>query len=182
MPRKFFRKYLPSHESVRANKYLQRFGSFLHHPNLWHLNRNSVAGGVAIGLFAGLIPGPFQMLTAALLAVPLRVNLPVALATTLYTNPLTIVPLYLIAYQLGQWATGASGQMIAPPDFAWARLGASIGALVDWMSALGRPLAVGLLILAVALALVGWIAVRLAWRGYVVSRWRSRQRARRQCG
>jgi len=29
------------------------------------------------------------MLTAAILAVPLRVNLPVALATTLYTNPLT---------------------------------------------------------------------------------------------
>ena len=37
------------------------------------------------------------MLTAALLAIPLRKNLPVALACTLYTNPFTIVPLYLFA-------------------------------------------------------------------------------------
>ena len=89
MPRKFFQKYLPSHESIRQNRYIALFGTLLHHPNLWHLNRHSVAGGVAIGLFAGLIPGPLQMLTAAILAVPLRVNLPVVLATTLYTNPLT---------------------------------------------------------------------------------------------
>src|SRR6266571_224948 len=97
MPRKFFRKYLPSHEAVRQNRYIARFGTLLHHPNLWHLNRHSVAGGVAIGMFSGLVPGPFQMLIAAILAVPLRVNLPVALATTLYTNPLTIGPLYVIA-------------------------------------------------------------------------------------
>ena len=75
MPRKFFRKYLPSHESVRQNKYFSRYGRFLQHPNLWHLNRDSVAGGFGIGLFAGLVPGPLQMLTAALLAVPLHVNL-----------------------------------------------------------------------------------------------------------
>ena len=36
-----------------------------------------------------------------LLAVPLRVNLPVALATTFYTNPFTIGPLYLLAYGIG---------------------------------------------------------------------------------
>jgi uncharacterized protein (DUF2062 family) len=89
MPRKYFRKYLPSHESVRNHKYLGKLGRFLHHPNLWHLNRRSVSGGVAVGMFCGLVPGPLQMLTAALLAIPLRVNLPVALLTTLYTNPFT---------------------------------------------------------------------------------------------
>ena len=68
MPRKFFRKYLPSHEAVRQNRYIARFGTLLHHPNLWHLNRHSVAGGVAIGMFAGLVPGPFQMLIAAIAA------------------------------------------------------------------------------------------------------------------
>ena len=47
MPRKFFRKYLPSHESVRQNRYIRFFGTALHHPNLWHLNRKSVAGTVA---------------------------------------------------------------------------------------------------------------------------------------
>src|SRR5438552_17749345 len=115
MPRKFFRKYLPSHEAVRQNRYIARFGTLLHHPNLWHLNRHSVAGGVAIGMFAGLVPAPFQMLIAAILAVPLRVNLPVALATTLYTNPHTIGPLYVIAYSNVTFLVPGVGAPISPP-------------------------------------------------------------------
>ena len=103
MPRKFFQKYLPSHEAIRNNRYIARFGTFFLHPNLWHVNRRSVAGGVASGLFAGLVPGsnPVQFAVAALLAVAFRVNLPVAAAVTLYTNPLTIGPLYVIAYWIG---------------------------------------------------------------------------------
>ena len=66
MPRKFFKKYLPDHESVRKHRHIARFGGFLRHPNLWHLNRHSVAGGVAVGMFSGLIPGPLQMLGAAI--------------------------------------------------------------------------------------------------------------------
>jgi hypothetical protein len=76
---------------------------------LWHLNRRSAAGGVAVGMFCGLIPGPLQMLGAGIAAVLFRVNLPTALLTTLYTNPLTIVPLYLVAYKIGSLALGAGG-------------------------------------------------------------------------
>ena len=92
MPRKFFRKYLPDAETVRSNRMIAMFGGLLRHPSLWCLTRRSVSGAVAIGLFAGLVPGPLQMLVAALIAVPLRKNLPVALIMTLYTNPFTIVP------------------------------------------------------------------------------------------
>ena len=60
MPRKFFRKFLPSHESVRSNRHIARLGPWLQHHNLWHLRRRSVAGGIAVGLFAGLIPGSFM--------------------------------------------------------------------------------------------------------------------------
>ena len=108
MPRKFFRKYLPSHESIRQNRWLGFLGKALQHHNLWHLNRRSVAGGVAVGLFSGLVPGPFQILCGALLAVLLRVNLPVAAATTFYTNPFTIVPLYIVAYRLGSFVLSLS--------------------------------------------------------------------------
>ena len=102
MPRKHFRKYLPTYDRVLENRIIARFGSFLHHPNLWHLNRDSVAGGVAVGLFSGLVPGPLQILTALLIAVPLRVNLPVAMVTTFYTNPFTIGPLYFLAYEIAR--------------------------------------------------------------------------------
>lgn len=178
MPRKYFRKYLPSHESVRNHKYMGRFGRLLHHPNLWHLNRQSVAGGVAVGLFCGLVPGPLQMLTAALLAIPLRVNLPVALLATLYTNPFTIVPLYIVAYFIGSFVTGNSGEMTPPPDFSWSAMGAWVSAMGTWAMSLGKPLVIGLLTLASTLALVGYVAVQVGWRTWVMVQWRRRKTTR----
>lgn len=183
MPRKFFRKYLPDAAKVRSHRIVAVFGSLLHHPNLWHLNRESVAGGVAIGLFAGLVPGPFQMLTAALLAVPLHRNLPVALVTTLYTNPLTVVPLYLLAYEYGRLlGAGGGAPPAGPPELDWTQITASLHALAGWSLSLGKPLAVGLVALAFTLAAVGYFGVHLAWRAYVVLAWRARRRKRRRRG
>jgi hypothetical protein len=180
MPRKYFRKYLPTHESVRNHKHLGKLGGWLHrHPNLWHLNRQSVSGGVAVGLFCGLIPGPLQMLGAALISIALGVNLPVALIATLYTNPFTIVPLYFAAYRIGSLVTGARGKIIPPPEFAWTEIGESIRALADWSLSLGKPLAIGLVVLAGLLAAFGWIAVQVAWRAWVIVQWRRRARRRR---
>ena len=179
MPRKYFRKYLPDAAKVRSYRLMRVFGSLLHHLNLWHLNRESVAVGVAIGLFAGLVPGPLQMLTAALLAVPLHRNLPVALVTTLYTNPFTIVPLYLLVYEYGKLLLGAGGgAVIPPPELDWTQLGASVNALAHWSLSLGKPLAVGLVALAFTLAALGYFGVHLAWRAYVVLAWRARKRLR----
>jgi uncharacterized protein len=181
MPRKFFRKYLPSAESVREHRWVAKFGKFLRHPNLWHLNRDSVAGAVAIGLFAGLVPGPLQMLTALLLAIPLRRNLPVALLVTLYTNPFTIVPLYLLAYGYGNLLLGLNHPQpkIEHFEMDWGHLIDSMWRLLDWTLALGKPLAVGLVALALTLALIGYFAVQVGWRAYVVLAWRAR-RLRRQ--
>ena len=69
--RRYLRKYLPDHETIRNNPWLRPFESSLLHPRLWHLNRHSAAGAVAAGLFCGLIPGPLQMLGAAISAVAL---------------------------------------------------------------------------------------------------------------
>ncbi len=181
MPRKHFRKYLPDAGRVRSHRMIAMFGSLLHHHNLWHLNRESVAGGVAIGLFAGLVPGPFQMLVAALLAVPLRKNLPVALLTTLYTNPFTIVPLYLLAYEYGKLVLGADQRAaaVAPFQMDWSHLLDSLRGLTEWSLSLGKPLAVGLPALAVTFAALGYFGVHLAWRVYVVLAWRARKRRRR---
>ena len=179
MPRKFFKKYLPSHETVRNNKHVARFGGLLQHPNLWHLNRQSVAGGVAVGMFSGLVPGPLQMLSAALLAIPLRVNLPVALATTLYTNPFTIGPLYVLAYFIGKLIIGGDGRVLGPPpEFAWSRLGDSIEAFLRWSMTMGTPLAVGLVALALSLAALGYACVQIGWRAHVIYAWRKRRQLR----
>ena len=152
MPRKFFRKFLPSHESVRANRYIARLGPWLQHHNLWHLHRRSVAGGVAAGLFAGLIPGsnPVQFTAAALLAIAGRVNLPIAVLVTLYSNPLTIVPLYYVAFRLGQLALLQSDGTLHPLAFGLEDKGFRewIPAVLEWLAGVGKPLLIGLPLLA----------------------------------
>ena len=177
MPRKLFRKYLPTHASVREHRHLRHFRALLDHPDLWHLNRRSVAGGVAVGMFAGLIPGPIQMLCAALLAIPLRVNLPVAMVTTWYTNPLTIGPLYIIAYAIGALFVNESGAPQPMPEWDLSHFWQSAEAFAQWTFGLGKPLGLGLVILALGLAALGWLAVWFGWRWYVVAAWR-RRRAR----
>lgn len=180
MPRRFFGRFLPSPESIGRNRQLRLFGDALHHPGLWHLNRRSVAGGVSVGLFAGLIPGPFQMLGAALLAVLLRVNLPLAVFVTLYTNPLTIVPLYVLAFKLGSLVTGwgGAGAPPPPPDLFELPLNDWIPALGSWVGAMGKPLFIGLLLLALTLAAAGYLAADGAWRLHVRWSWRKRRLAR----
>jgi len=179
MPRKFFKRYLPSHEAVKNNRHMARFGAFLQHPNLWHLNRDSVAGGLAIGLFSGLVPGPFQMLTAAILCVLFKVNLPVGLATTVYTNPLTIGPLYLLAFEIGRLFVGGRTVATLPPDMDWSLPGTWMESLLAWVLSLGKPLAVGLPVLALALAVLGYVFVQVGWRAYVILAWRRRAKNRR---
>ena len=182
MPKKYFKKFLPSHETVRQSRWIRPFGAWLHHPNLWHLHRRSVAGGVAIGMFCGLIPGPFQMIGAALLAVLFRANLPVAMFTTLYTNPLTIVPLYVLAYELGALVTGQhnglSAAHFALPEMSWDNWYA---VSVDWIISLGKPFVLGLPLLATSLAIAGYFTVRVLWYAAVVWEWR-RRAARRGKG
>lgn len=184
--RKIFRRMTPGRDTVNGmlgNGRLQRrMGDTLLHPHLWRLTAHSAAGGVAVGLFCGLIPGPLQMLGAALAALVLRVNLPLALITTLYTNPLTIIPLYLLAFTLGQWLVGdGSAVFVAPPDFSLMDFTASMRALADWAAGLGRPLGIGLITLASLLAAAGYGLVFGLWRLNVLRyRWRRQRRAARR--
>ena len=180
MPKKYFRKFLPSHETIKQSRWAGLLGAWLHHHNLWHLHRRSVAGGVAIGLFCGLIPGPFQIIGAVLLAVLFRVNLPVAAVATLYTNPFTIVPLYALAYQIGAFVTGHNNGLspvdLALPEISWDNWHT---ALLDWVMSLGKPLAAGLPLLALSFAIAGYFAVRVFWYAMVVWEWRRRAARRR---
>jgi uncharacterized protein (DUF2062 family) len=182
MSKKKFRRFVPDEAWVRNKRYLRWTGRWLHHPALWRFNRHSVAGGVAIGMFAGMIPGPLQMLAAAALAIPLRKNLPVALATTFYTNPLTIVPLYLLAYAIGKQLLGVTHHLapLVPFEWDWSDWIWSSWALLDWTISLGPPLALGLVVLAISLAALGYCAVHVGWRAYVVLAWRKRNAKRKR--
>jgi uncharacterized protein (DUF2062 family) len=173
--RKHLKKYLPDHEAVHGNRWLRPFRNTLLHPRLWHLNRHSAAGAVAAGLFCGLIPGPLQMLGAAVCAVVFRVNLPLALLATLYTNPFTIVPLYVLAYQIGRMAVGDSAGFVAPPDVDVVRFVQWTQAMQEWMLSVATPLGVGIVLLAASLSLAGYFLTKAAWRIWLIRAWRKRR-------
>jgi uncharacterized protein (DUF2062 family) len=139
---------------------------------------------LAIGVFFGLLIPVAQIPFAATLAVLARANLPVAVASTLVTNPVTFGPVYYGAYRLGQVVLG---QQTSSPEEAAAALAKvqSSGsseepaekALKRWwqkFGEVGKPLVVGLAIVATASGLLAYGAVSLAWSARV--RWQRRRR------
>jgi len=179
--RKQFRKFLPRPEAIFQYRVFQWMKPVLGHPRLWHLHRRSVALGIGIGLVTGLIPLPIQMLMAVIVAIPLRANVPAAAAATWATNPLTFIPLYLLAYQFGTWVTGSTAPLVVPPDIGWdwEGLKTALPQLLGWMEAAGHTLIIGLVILSALLALGGYLVTMLAWRATVTVAWRNRTKLRR---
>ncbi len=171
MPRKFFRRMAPSADYVREHRLLGMLGHRLHDPALWHLNRRSVAGAFAAGLFTAMLPMPAQMLFAATLALIFRVNLPLAAILVWVTNPLTMPPTFYSAYRLGCWVLG------------WEPLGMPERMNLDWfiavLSQIWVPLWLGALMIAPVVSLAGYFGVRLSWRLAVISQLRSRRERRR---
>ncbi len=183
MPRRLLRRlterYAPAIDRIIAHPALRRFAPSLQHPDLWHLNRRSTARAVAVGLFCGLIPGPFQAAAAAGLAVVWRANFPLAVIVTFYTNPLTIVPLYLLAYRYGAvFVPDADPSAAMHPPPAFGGVVEYLHDLANWALGLGPPLAVGLPLLALTLAVVGYVVVRVAWRAHALRAWRRRAMSR----
>ncbi|MDY0330185.1 MAG: DUF2062 domain-containing protein [Thiomonas sp.] len=182
MARRWAKRLVRKFEAMQSSPWLRPFARYITQPELWSLNRRSVALAVAAGMIGGLIPGPFQMLTAGILAIVVRCNFPISLVMTLYSNPLTIVPLYLLAYQLGALVIpGQVGQTLtAPPGFDWLHIWDSTMALAHWAWNLGTPLFVGVPLLALLLAIAGYVITLLGWNLHLRMEWRARKLARKQ--
>jgi uncharacterized protein (DUF2062 family) len=173
--RSWLKARLPSAESLGRQRWLRPLAPVLSHPRLWHLDRRSVAGGVALGLFFGVLIPVGQVACVAIAAIWLRVNLPVAAASTLVTNPFTFPPIYYFAYRMGAGLTGRSSTE------PWWEQGLSVLGELGWLEllrAVGEPLVVGLVILAVAAAGTGYLLTHQAWRWLTVLRLVRKRRGR----
>lgn len=160
MPKKLIRKFLPDPHTIRDNRSLKVFGSLLHDPNLWHLNRKSVSAAFAVGLFFAWMPVPFQMALAAGMAIFVRSNLPISVALVWLSNPVTMPPLFYFAYQLGAWMLGTPEMEFSfELSFDW---------LMNGMLAIWQPFLTGCLTLAVLSSAIGFTGIRLAWRLSIV--------------
>ena len=172
-------RWVPRPGRVRNHWSLRPFRRWLRHRSLWSLEQRPVARGVAIGLFFGILLPVAQILLAAVAAVLLRANLAVAAVSTLVTNPLTFPFVYYLAYRVGSFLTGGrgSGADVARSQEAASHatdVGGWASALGNWVTSIGVPLAVGVVTLATAASLLGYLLVHAIWR------WRDARRRRAQ--
>ena len=176
--RETLRRLLPDPERLRSNRWLRWLAPAMQDPRLWRLTRRGVALGVALGMFFGLLIPIAQIPLSAAAAIVLRANLPTAVASTLVSNPVTYAPLYYAAYRIG----GAIlGEEVPRQDAAPAapREPGAPGWLAYWgnrIAALGRPLLLGMAIMATTAGLAAWLLVTWLWRLKVWWDWRRRGR------
>lgn len=170
MARKFLKRYLPEMGKLSQHRVLRVFGRLLHDPNLWHLNRYSASGAVAVGLFIAFMPIPFQMVPAAALAIMLRLNLPLAVAMVWVTNPFTMPPLFYLCYKVGAWILGSVDQELT---FAWSWEWFRKGLVRVW-----EPFLLGCSVVGLFSALAGYFGTRALWRWHVITQWERRKKLR----
>jgi len=166
MPKRFFKKISPDHETIRNHKHMKMFGDFLHDPNIWHMNRRSVSGAFAAGLFWAMIPIPLQMVAAAAAAIIFRVNLPISVALVWITNPLTMPPIFYANYLLGS--------LFINGDEKIEEFHLTMEWLTNSMSQIWQPLYFGSLLSGIICATIGWISIRMLWRLQIISRLKQR--------
>ena len=141
-------------------------------PNLWHLNRHSASGAFGIGLFFAFWPVPFQMWLSAFAAIPLRVNLPLSVATVWLTNPLTMPPIFYGAYKVGAWVLGTDvGEFEFQLSWEW---------LMGSVNTIGPVFLLGCMICSVVFGSLGYATMNFLWRRSVIKSWQAR-RAKRKC-
>lgn len=169
MTPKNLKRRLPTRQQLTNHQLLRPFASRLLDPQLWHFNRRSTSNAMCIGLVIAWLPFPGQTLIAAIAAIVLRSNLPVAVSLTWISNPLTFAPMYFFAYKLGAWllnAEPAFTQFVF--SFAW---------LFDRLAQIWQPLLLGTLICAWVTGVTGLVIVRSIWRLWIIRRWRLRLKA-----
>jgi len=169
-------RHIPTRETVHEHRLLRPFAPHLTHPSLWRLNRRSVPRGVALGLLVAVIIPFMHTIIAALLAIPTRANVAVAALFTLVVNPLTIPPMYYAAYRIGSWELHYDATLMNPA--AAQRFSGELSRALFWLHHASRPIAVGILTIAVVAAVVGYLLSSLVWRLWARSRWRQRHQMR----
>jgi len=161
---------MPDHDAIRNHKHLKMFGRLLHSPNLFHLNRRSVAGAFANGLFNAFIPVPFQMVLAAAGSIIFKVNLPLSIALVWITNPITMPPIFYGSYKVGAWLMGTeTGDFDFDLSYEW---------LMNGLSAIWQPFLLGCFVCGVIASMTGYMLIRAYWRLHVIKAWRKRKRKR----
>lgn len=119
--------------------------------------REAVCRGLAVGMFWGCMPMPFQMVPALLCCLLLRANMVLALVCVWLSNPFTYLPIFYVEYLIGESLFGAQDGVFAFARFERLFEDGDLFALFGKLSGeLLKPLLQGALVLGVAAAAAGY--------------------------
>lgn len=185
--RERLRAMVPTRAQIHDNRWLRWLGPLLRRPRLWRWSRRGVAMGVALGIFFGLLIPVAQIPLSVGAAVLLRANVPAAAVSTLVTNPLTFGPLYYAAYKLGHWITGtahdgqgrsdAAANATSAQELQAAGLPKEEVRVWQRMLSVGKPLLLGLAIIATLMGVLSYALIALAWHGWTWFKRRKRRQS-----
>ena len=146
------------------------FRHMLHDHRLWGVRRKTVVPAFSLGVALAFLPFPGHFLVAALAALMLRVNIPVASLSTLISNPLTMGPIFYFSYRLGAALLG-----LDPEPFAFEMS-------LDWVRTVfvtvWLPLMLGCALAGSVASLIAYIGLDALWR-YTIHDYKSQKRKRR---
>ena len=148
------RQWLPTRAGMTANPWLRPIATRLRDPQLWRLQHEAVARGVAVGTFWAFVLPVAQIVVATVHCTWWRANIPVAAAMTMLTNPLTIGFWLWLAYQAGVLVLGEPVLATQSPGTC----------ALAWVAEFGLPTVVGMGMFAIGGAATGYVGVKLVWR------------------
>ncbi len=93
------------------------FGRLLRRDLIFPIERVAVSRGLAIGMFWGLFPMPFQMAPALVFCLLARANIVLAVACVWISNPFTYLPIFYFEYLLGRALFAGGGDTFSFADF-----------------------------------------------------------------
>ena len=142
------RRWVPGKEFLSNHPWLKPIAHRVLDGQLWRAQHETLARGVAVGLFWAFAVPAGQIFVAAAHCVWWRANIPAAALMTMVTNPLTIGFWLWLAYQLGAVMMGEQLQ----PEVTFSTF-------------------------AISSSLLGYVLVKLGWRIKTVYKRRRRRSA-----
>jgi uncharacterized protein (DUF2062 family) len=167
----FIHRNMPKREELENNRFV---APLARRQELWRFTRRSVPRGVAIGLLVGifaLIPG-VQIVGAALMCVPFRGNIPISAAMTFLSNPATTPLILAASIYLGN-KLGFHADLST--FYGLYENGAGLRQWAYWLLSDAAPaLLIGLFIISVVSAAVGYLVSAIGWRWWVARKRRTK--------
>ncbi len=157
---------MPTRDQLERNRFVRPFAHRVLASQLWRFNRRSVPRGVALGMLVGIIIPFAQVLFAAFLSLSVRANVPVAALTTFITNPLTTPLIWAASYKVGERLLYFDSMLHANPIDSLLKV-TDAWQLIQWLTAEGKVLGLGLIVVATVSAAISYLVTGFAWSAWV---------------